>query len=330
MLSLNSPSTGTDRFIDSAGPDSFAFTNLLNQIASKFSGLVDSLKSCPKEESLELLKSLNRAMEKALSTKYAPEKVYLKLSDLLRTGGGLDVIIENCGLAEIDSEVKFQSAKLLEQTLSPDNRSYIVDNGLSKVVTVACDYSNTNIVDQERVGTGILNQLFKISEETCKDIIRKGGLKAIVYQCRNTDDEILRHCASALANLSLYGGPENHASMIKEQAPMWLFPLAHHTDDNIAYYACLAIATLMANKEIEASVLATETHELIEPFITDRSPEEFVAHSDFHSRGQSTEWLKRLALVLESDRSEARSLAAFHFAMEAWIKKRQGKTKVSR
>ncbi|XP_025016886.1 sterile alpha and TIR motif-containing protein 1 isoform X2 [Tetranychus urticae] len=326
MLSLTS--SGTDRFSEPSTAETMAFNNLIGRIASKFKSLVESLKNCAKEESVELLKSLNRAMEKAMVNRISQEKLFLQLSDLLRTSGGLDVIIENCGLHEIDSEVKFQSAKLLEQTLSPDNRAYVVDNGLSKVVSLACQYSNTNVIDQERVGTGILNQLLQISEETCKDIIRKGGLKAIVYQCRNTDDETLRHCASALANLSLYGGPENHASMIKEQAPMWLFPLAHHTDDNIAYYACLAIATLVANKEIEASVLSSGTHELIEPFITDRSPEEFATHSNCHSRGQSKEWLKRLALVLESDREEARSLAAFHFAMEAWIKKRRGETKI--
>ena len=43
------------------------------------------------------------------------------------------------------------------------------------------------------------------------------------------------------------------------------------------------------------------------------------------SHGQSSSWLKRLIPVLLSNREEARNLAAFHFCMEAEIKKQQVK-----
>ena len=56
---------------------------------------------------------------------------------------------------------------------------------------------------------------------------------------------------------------------------MWLFPLAFHGDDNIKYYACLAIAALVANKELEADVLKSEALKMVEPFVETHNPETF-------------------------------------------------------
>lgn len=44
--------------------------------------------------------------------------------------------------------------------------------------------------------------------------------------------------------------------------------------------------------------------------------------------GQSKEWLKKLIIVLECDREEAKNLSAFHFAMETIIKKKLGQQNV--
>ena len=114
-----------------------------------------------------------------------------------------------------------------------------------QVVSLACGCTEATAgVDQSRVGTGLLEHLFQHNEVTCSDVVKLGGLDAVVRECRRSDVEILRHCAGALANLSLYGGAENQEAMIKHKVPAWLFPLAFHSDDNIKYYACLAIAVL--------------------------------------------------------------------------------------
>lgn len=178
--------------------------------------------------------------------------------------------------------------------------------------------------------TGILEHLFKHSEVTCSDVIKLGGLDVLLYECRRRDIATLRHCAGALANLSLYGGAENQELMIKHNAPQWLFTLAFNTDDNIKYYAFLAIAVLVANKEIEAAVLRSETLDLIDPFVTTHTPSEFAKSNLAHAHGQSHHWLERLVPVLSSAREEACNLAAFHFCMEAGIKKLQGKTAIFR
>ena len=164
----------------------------------------------------------------------------------------------------------------------------------------------------------------------------------VVNVCKSTDVESLRHCASALANVAIFGGAENQEAMIQRKVPTWLFLLANNIDDTVRYYGCLAIAVLVSNKEMEAAVQKSGTLDLIgkftrvpssglfqqhfffvEPFVQAHTPADFAITSATHSHGQSSSWLKRLMPVLLSNREEARNLAAFHFCMEAEIKKAQ-------
>ncbi|KAJ8971857.1 hypothetical protein NQ314_000519 [Rhamnusium bicolor] len=274
-----------------------------------------------------ILNKINDVMRKAWAVPTYGHELGYTLCNALRNCGGLDLIMQNC--TKSDKDLQFSSAKLLEQCLTTENRAHVVQHGLDKVVNVACVCTKkSNSVDHSRVGTGILEHLFKHSEETCSDVVRLGGLDALLFECRKSDIETLRHCAGALANLSLYGGAENQEAMIKRKVPMWLFPLAFHTDDNIKYYACLAITVLVANAEIEAEVLQSGTLGLVEPFVTTHNPSEFAKSNLAHAHGQSKTWLKNLVPVLSSKREEARNLAAFHFCMEAGIKKQQGNTNI--
>ncbi|CAL1284299.1 unnamed protein product [Larinioides sclopetarius] len=275
---------------------------------------------------LMTLAAMNDLIRKAWAVSTIGYDLGSSLCKSLLNKGVLDILLKNFN--SDDSTIQFESARLLEQSLTTENRLYVVKHGLATVVKVACECSKSPCVEKSRIGTGILEHLFKNSEETCHEVIRLGGLSAILYECRNCDVETLRHCAAALANLSLHGGPENQEAMIQHKASEWLFPLAFHSDDNIKYYACLAIAALVANKEIEAAVLRSGTLDLVEPFVTGHSPEEFAQSTVAHVHGQSKNWLLKLVPVLYSKREEARSLAAFHFAMEAGIKKRQGNTNV--
>lgn len=275
-----------------------------------------------------VLEKINEIIQKAWAVPTFGHELGHTLCNGLRNSGGLDLLMRNC--MEGDSDLKFSSARLLEQCLTTENRSHVVENGLEKVVNVACVCTKNLKTDHSRVGTGILEHLFKHSEGTCSDVIRLGGLDAVLFECRKNDVETLRHCAGALANLSLYGGADNQEAMINRKVPMWLFPLAFHDDDNIKYYACLAIAVLVANKEIEAEVLKSGTLDLVEPFVLSHNPSEFAKSNLAHAHGQSKHWLQRLVPVLSSNREEARNLAAFHFCMEAGIKKEQGNTDIFR
>jgi len=163
----------------------------------------------------------------------------------------------------------------------------------------------------------------------CSDVIKLGGLDVLLNKCRNQDKETLKHCASALANLSLYGGPESQDKMIKRKVPTWLFTLAFNTDVNIKYYAFLAIVVLVTNEEDEAAAIKSRSLDMSNPCAI--TPTEFAkSNMASHSRGQSQKWLKRLVPILSSTQEEACNLAAFHFCMEAGIKKQLGMTSVFR
>ncbi|XP_026676263.1 sterile alpha and TIR motif-containing protein 1 isoform X1 [Diaphorina citri] len=306
----------------------------IDAIIAKYTGCLENIvqvmqnfSSDQEKRAPAVLDKVNDLMQKAWAVPTHGHEIGYSLCNTLRNCGGMDLLISNC--VEKDLDLQFSSARLLEQCLTTENRDHVVENGLDKVVRVACVCTkNINSVEHSRVGTGILEHLFKHSEGTCSDVIGLGGLDTVLFECRKNDIETLRHCAGALANLSLYGGAENQEAMIKRKVPVWLFPLAFHNDDNIKYYACLAIAVLVANTEIEAAVLKSGTLDLVEPFVMSHSPSEFAKSNLAHAHGQNRNWLQKLVPVLSSKREEARNLAAFHFCMEAGIKKQQGKTDI--
>lgn len=180
--------------------------------------------------------------------------------------------------------------------------------------------------------SGILEHMFKHSEETCHQLISDGGLDAILYWCRWSDPVVLRHCATALANCAMYGGQANQRLMVEKRAAEWLFPLAFTQEDQlIRFHACLAIAVLVTNKEIEKEVERSGTLALVEPFIDTLDPGQFACillGSSDNSQGRTAEDLQRLVPLLDSSRQEAQCIAAFYLCVEATIKARQKKTKV--
>ena len=285
--------------------------------------MVKGLKSEDKEYVLDTTKKFYDMVDGAWVTpKYGRDLAYA-ISNTLRTEGGLDVILSNC--KSEDKDLKANSAKLLEQIMTADNRDYVVRHGLDSVVKLACCREETKLL---QIGMGILENLFKHSEDTCTKVIDRGGLTAVLYTCRMNDNITLRHCAMALLNCAMYGGPANQLRMIEARASEWLFPLAFSGDHSIRYYACLAVAVLAANQDIERQVVSSGTLELVEPFVTSHDPGLFAKSDKAHAQGRSGEWLKKLMPLLESNRREAKCLAAFHFAMEATIKQEQGRTKV--
>ena len=151
----------------------------------------------------ELLSKLNTKVAKAWDIPAFGNEIGKSLSKMLQNNGGLDMLIENC--ASKNKELQFCSAKLLLSCLTSENRVFIVDKGLDKVVDVAKNYTvDINNIAQSQVGTGILEQLFRHSEVTCGDVIALGGLDTVINMCTSKDDITKRHCASALANVGMY------------------------------------------------------------------------------------------------------------------------------
>lgn len=207
------------------------------------------------------------------------------------------------------------------------NRTYIAGHELfDYLVGVACSRDSLVLV---QCGTGILENLFKESAETCQRLIKGGALEGIIFACRYSDAITLQHCAAALANCAMYGEHHSQRAMIIKQADHWLFPLAFSADSVVKYYALLAICFLAANVDLAEHVTRSGTLDLVLPFLNSQDPEEFVKTSPNHAHGRSAEWLSRLVPLLVSESEEARSLAAFHFAMETSLKKKQQRLHVS-
>lgn len=180
--------------------------------------------------------------------------------------------------------------------------------------------------------SGILEHMFKHTEETSVHLISNGALDALLYWCRGTDPTVLRHCAVALANCAMYGGHRCQRCMIEKQAAEWLFPLAFSKEDElIRFHACLAVTVLAANKEIEEEVVKSGTLELVEPFITSLDPDDFarsLLDSADCMQGKTASDLRHFMPLLDGTRLEGICIAAFYLCVETSIKSRQRNTKV--
>ncbi|KAJ7400728.1 Sterile alpha and TIR motif-containing protein 1 [Pitangus sulphuratus] len=268
-----------------------------------------------------------RLVEEAWGMPALGRDVAKVLCDVIRLEGGLDLLLNLLYTAEL--ETKCQAGKLLEQILVAENRDRIARIGLGVILNLA---KERDVPQLAQSVSGILEHMFKHTEETCFQLISDGGLDAILYWCRWTDPVVLRHCAMALANCAMYGGQANQRLMIEKRAAEWLFPLVFSKDDElIRLHACLAITVLATNKEIEKEVERSGTLALVEPFIASLDPERFACEmlgSSDNVQGRTAEDLQRLVPLLDSSRLEAQCIAAFYLCTEAAIKTRQKKTQI--
>ncbi|XP_029142767.1 sterile alpha and TIR motif-containing protein 1-like [Protobothrops mucrosquamatus] len=249
------------------------------------------------------------------------------LCDALRLEGGLDLLLDLLRSAEPES--RSRAAQLLEQVLVAENRNRVARIGLGVVLSLAKERESLPLA---RSTSGILEHMFKHSEETSLQLIAHGGLDAVLFWCRWSDPVVLRHCAAALANCAMYGGQANQRRMVEKKASEWLFPLAFSKEDEmVQFQACLAIAVLATNKEIEKEVENSGTLALVEPFVATLDPVRF-AHSwlgsSDNSQGRTADDLQCLVPLLDSSRLEAQCIAAFYLCVEAAIKAQQKKTKI--
>ena len=243
---------------------------------------------------------------------------------LCRNDCCLDGLLRLCGTP--DQVLQLAVVRALEQVMVASNRQYIARHHLfDSVVSVAC---SRGTLESVQCGSGLLENLFKESTGTCMRLVNSGALEGIIYGCRYSDSLVLQHCAAALANCAMYGGPKCQGIMVAKHADHWLFPLAFSNDPVVKYYALLAVCFLAANTDIADKVADSSTLELVLPFLNTQDPQEFAKSCPNHAHGRSSGWLKRLLPLLSSESEEARSLAAFHLAMEADIKQKQQRLKV--
>ncbi|MBN3286998.1 SARM1 protein, partial [Polyodon spathula] len=249
-----------------------------------------------------------------------------EICNIIRLEGALDLLLKLLQSPEV--EIKYESTKLLEQILTSENRDRVARMGLGVILNLARERDDAQLA---RSVSGILEHMFKHTEETCSQLISNGALDSVLYWCRGTDPTVLRHCAMALANCAMYGGHACQRRMIEKQAAEWLFPLAFSKEDElIRFHACLAVAVLAANREVEGEVVRSGTLELVEPFIASLDPDEFarsLLDSSDNTQGRTAADLQHLLPLLDGARLEGKCIAAFYLCVETSIKSRQNNTK---
>ncbi|MCJ8740235.1 hypothetical protein PDJAM_G00056630 [Pangasius djambal] len=245
----------------------------------------------------------------------------------IRLDGGLESLLQL--LRTPAEDITYESAKLLEQILISENRDYVARMGLGVILNLTREQEDAQLA---RSISGILEHMFKHTEETSAQLIGDGAMDALLFWCRGTDPTVLRHCAVALANCAMYGGHRCQRLMIEKQAAEWLFPLAFSKEDElIRFHACLAVAVLAANRELESEVVKSGTLELVEPFIASLDPDEFarsLQDSADSVQGRTAADLQHLLPLLDGTRLEGKCIAAFYLCVESSIKSRQRNTKI--
>ena len=209
-------------------------------VVGKYCGMLSSTLSLMKEEETEekmvqWLDNISKMICQARRVPLHGERFSETLCDLVRTSGGLDLVMAR--LSTDNMHLKYSIAKVLLQVLATtDNKDYVVERGLEEVVAITRDFTSNKKkrdLDQCRLATGLLENLFDHTEETCGKLIELGGLLTLVAECKSKDPETLRHCASALANAAIFGGCENQEKMMECHVPQWLFTLLFNPDITI-------------------------------------------------------------------------------------------------
>ncbi|XP_069004082.1 NAD(+) hydrolase SARM1 [Embiotoca jacksoni] len=250
-----------------------------------------------------------------------------EICNMIRLDGGLELLLQLQQTPAV--EITYESAKLLEQILISENRDYVARLGLGVVLNLTRQQDDAQLA---RSVSGILEHMFKHTEETSIHLISHGALDTLLFWCRSTDPTVLRHCAVALANCAMYGGHRCQRWMIEKKAAEWLFPLAFSKEDElIRFNACLAVTVLAANREIEKEVVKSGTLELVEPFIASLDPDDFarsLLDSADCMQGRTASDLQHLLPLLDGTRLEGKCIAAFYLCVETSIKSRQRNTKI--
>ncbi|XP_063350181.1 NAD(+) hydrolase SARM1 [Pelmatolapia mariae] len=299
----------------------------LPALRSAISRLKSSRETSNSDETRRAIAEIFQLVEEAWVLPTVGRQVAEEICNRIRLHGGLELLLQLQQSPAV--EITYESAKLLEQILISENRDYVARIGLGVILNLTRQQEDAQLA---RSVSGILEHMFKHTEETSIHLITNGALDTLLFWCRGTDPTVLRHCAVALANCAMYGGHCCQRWMIEKRAAEWLFPLAFSKEDElIRFYACLAVTVLAANREIEKEVVKSGTLELVEPFIASLDPEDFarsLLDSADSMQGRTASDLQQLLPLLDGTRVEGKCIAAFYLCVEASIKSRQRNTKI--
>ena len=111
----------------------------VEQVKAKYSGVmsscVEKLKHMEQRSMPSFLERVNEMVRKAWTVPSHGHILGNSLCNVLRNNGGLDILMDNC--VSGDEALQLSSARLLEQCLTHENRGYVVERGLEKVLELS-------------------------------------------------------------------------------------------------------------------------------------------------------------------------------------------------
>lgn len=177
--------------------------------AKRFQQKIPALHSESISQKVGALREMKVMLEEAWAMFFHGTDIACMFCEILFKKKIIDMLVSN--LTSADRDLLKASIGLLEQVLTPIIRTYIAEIYLEQVASMCVKYQED--LELATSITSILEWFFKISEETSIRLIKLGGLDVIIFWCRCCDRAVLKHCAIALSNLALYGGPDVQQEM---------------------------------------------------------------------------------------------------------------------
>lgn len=128
-----------DRLTGSSGP--IEVERVKATYSALMSTCVEKLKRMEPHRMPSFLDQVNEMVRKAWTVPSHGHLLGNSLCNVLRNNGGLDILMDNC--VSDDEALQLSSARLLEQCLTHENRGYVVERGLEKVLY--CSFETRNI-----------------------------------------------------------------------------------------------------------------------------------------------------------------------------------------
>uniref|UniRef100_A0A915IQ58 ADP-ribosyl cyclase/cyclic ADP-ribose hydrolase n=1 Tax=Romanomermis culicivorax TaxID=13658 RepID=A0A915IQ58_ROMCU len=275
------------------------------------------------------IKKLQQIMTDAWSLCSTDSECVLPICEYIQKSGCFDNLVHI--FVEGKYGARLESGQVIDAYLNVGNITYLLQQGYVDAI-VRTIIMHVDKVDEVhiRLGLSMFESLSRFSTDLIRSIFQMGGLDYLLDVCRITtlNNDCLLHTAVSLTNFAMLGDNECHQQMIAKKAHLWLFMLAAHEDERVAFYGCMAISTLASNRCNERIIQEAGSLEVVSAFLRNKKPEDLIRTDAKYRSGRTELWLVGLSQLLRSNVPEVQTIALFQLVMEACLRKGGDKSKV--
>ena len=157
---------------------------ILKELEKDLTHCLKKLKTFNKLEGLKELKQLILSAWDPSTPGHGRELAEALLEKLALAGGLRDLLTF---ISSNDEELQVNATRVLELSLTVKNRERVAQTGLTSIVNLCNIEDNEDLKD---CGIGLIEHMFKVSENVCSQVITLGGLEAVLYSCRSSNPKV--------------------------------------------------------------------------------------------------------------------------------------------